>query len=67
MQTFAQWLKATHNMDLPKGTVNGAWFMRHNFPMVVECKCCTATMALPSCYVDKNGFTYCTSCAKGDE
>ena len=62
-----QWLRENCHLELPKGNINGSWFAQHNLPMVVECKCCAMTMALPSGYVDGKGSVYCAECAKGDE
>lgn len=63
MKSFADWLKATRNETLPK-VADGAWFAQRELPMIVECKCCTMTMSLPSAYIDEEGYTYCNSCAE---
>ena len=65
MKTFAQWLKANGD-ELPKGDIRGEWFAKRGLPMIVRCTCCEMTMALPSAYIDDNGYTYCAEC-KGDE
>ena len=66
MKPFVKWLKENRNIEMPKGDVNAIWFYEHNLPMVVECKCCEMTMALPSAFIDDEGYTYCSDC-KGDD
>ena len=51
---------------MPEGTINGGWFAEHDLPMIVSCTCCGMTMALPSAYVDEDGYTYCSGCAGED-
>lgn len=65
MKSFTKWLKDTHNMEMPKGTVDASWFVDHGLPMIVQCSCCTMTMSLPNAFVDDEGYTYCSDC-KGD-
>lgn len=66
MKTFAQWLKDSYNMEMPKGTVNASWFVENGLPMIVECSCCTMTMPLPSAFIDDDNCIYCSDC-KGDD
>ena len=66
MQAFKQWLKANRNIEMPKGDVDAGWFFEHDLPMIVECKCCLMTMALPNAFIDNEGYTYCSDC-KGDD
>lgn len=66
MQTFAEWLKEQYGINLPKGNINGEWFVENGLPIVVRCSCCGMTMASPSAYVDDDGYTYCADC-KGDD
>ena len=66
MKTFEQWLKEHRHCELPKGEVNANWFIERGLPMVVECCCCTMTMALPNAYIDDEGNIYCADC-KGDD
>lgn len=65
MKTAEEWLKKELDIEMPKGNINGSWFVEHNLPMIVECSCCRMTMALPSAYVDDNGCIYCGEC-KGE-
>lgn len=62
MKTFEQWLKANGYPEMPKGTVNAEWFIEHGLPMIVECSCCTMTMALPNALIDDEGNIYCHDC-----
>ena len=66
MQTFAEWLKEQYGINLPKGNINGEWFIENGLPIVVRCSCCGMTMASPSAYVDDDGYTYCVDCGGGD-
>ena len=62
MKTIRNFL-AENDITMPEGTINGAWFAEHDLPMIVSCTCCGMTMALPSAYVDEDGYTYCSGCA----
>ena len=66
MKTFAQWLKANTGEDMPSGDIGLGWFNERGLPMIVECKCCGMTMALPSAFVSEDNSIYCCMC-KGDE
>ena len=66
MKTVAQYLKDNHNIEMPKGDIDASWFYEQGLAMIVECKCCTMTMALPSAFVDDDGNIYCSDC-KGDD
>ena len=52
-----------HGIEIPKGNISGEWFSKHGYPMVVRCSCCEMTMAIPSAYIDEEGYTYCSDCA----
>jgi len=65
MKSFAKWLKDNYNEEMPKGMTDGTWFHKRGLPLVVECSCCTMTMALPSAFIDDEGNVYCSNC-KGD-
>ena len=65
MRTVEEWLKKELDIEMPEGKINASWFIEHNLPMIVECSCCGMSMALPSAYVDDNGFIYCGEC-KGE-
>ena len=66
MKSFAKWLKENYDAEMPKGTVDAGWFYEHGLPMIVECKCCTMTMALPSALIDDEGNVYCSDCGGYD-
>ena len=66
MKTAAQYLKDEYNIEMSKGNIDASWFQKEGLAMIVECKCCTMTMALPSAFVDDDGNIYCASC-KGDD
>lgn len=57
------WIKEEMNIEMPEGRIDGEWFFKHNFPMIVACKCCEATMILPNALIDDEGNIYCPSCA----
>ena len=64
MKSIHQFLKDECGIEMPlTGTINGEWFAKNRLPMIVECECCGSTMALPSAFVDDNGYTYCEQCA----
>ena len=63
MKSFKKWLKDNHNIEMPNGNVDAGWFAEQGLPMIVECKCCTMTMALPNAYIDSAGYTYCSDCS----
>lgn len=65
MKTIKNFL-AENDIIMPEGTINGGWFAEHDLPMIVSCTCCRMTMALPSAYVDEDGYTYCSGCAGED-
>lgn len=62
MKTFAKWLKENYGEEMPTGVINYQWFADRNLPMVVECACCGTSMALPSAFIDDEGYTVCASC-----
>ena len=64
MRTAEAYIYEQFGIEIPKDTINGAWFAEHGLPMIVECTCCGMTMALPSAMVDKDGAVYCSSCAE---
>ena len=66
MKSFVQYLKDELDEEMPKGNVDANWFINRGLPMVVECKCCQMTMALPNAFIDEEGYTYCSGCAGGD-
>lgn len=61
MQKFRDYFEENHE-GFPKGNIDGEWFVEHKLPMIVECKCCAMTMALPNAYIDEEGYLYCPTC-----
>lgn len=64
MKTVRQFLLDEIGLEMPEGNINGAWFVEHDLPIIVECECCGMTLALPSAMVDDEGYTFCTTCAE---
>ena len=62
MKNFIQYVK-DHGIEVPEKNIPGEWFSKHGYPMVVRCCCCEMTMAIPSAFIDDDGYTYCTDCA----
>lgn len=63
MKTAKEWLHDKCKIDLPEGEIQGTWFFEHGLPMIVECASCGSTMILPCAYINREGYTYCPSCA----
>ena len=66
MKSFMKYAKDRYG-DIPENTIPGDWFVKHSLPMVVRCACCEMTMALPSAYVNNDGYTFCSDCADVSE
>lgn len=62
MVSFSEYVKA-RGIEIPEGNISGEWFSKHGYPMVVRCSCCEMTMAIPSAWIDDEGYTYCADCA----
>ena len=62
MQSFKDWFEENYEEEYPKGNIDGKWFDDHGLQMMVECKCCCMSMALPSAMIDANGHIYCHDC-----
>ena len=62
MVSFKEYVEA-RGIEIPEGNISGEWFSKYGYPMVVRCACCEMTMAIPSAYVDDEGYTYCADCA----
>ena len=67
MKSFADYIKTNWGVEVPKGTISGAWFAENKIPMVVACTCCGMTMASPSAWIDDEGYTYCGTCTNMEE
>ena len=66
MKSFFEYVRA-RGIDIPEGNISGEWFSKHGYPMVVRCACCEMTMAIPSAYIDDEGYTLCADCAGVEE
>ena len=62
MKSFFEYVRE-RGIDIPEGNIPGEWFRNHGYPMVVRCACCEMTMAIPSAFIDDEGYTYCPDCA----
>ena len=62
MKTFEQWFEENYNEKMPTGNINAEWFFDRDLPMIVECRNCCTTMALPSAMIDDDGYIYCSNC-----
>lgn len=63
MQKFRDWFEENYE-GFPEGKISAEWFVEHNLPMIVECRCCEMTMALPNAFINKKGYLYCPDCAE---
>lgn len=63
IRTAEQWIFEEMGVEMPKGRINGEWFVKHRLPMIVQCTCCQMTMSLPSAMVNDDGAVFCSSCA----
>jgi len=61
MKTVNEWLRENGCGEIP-AKADGKWFAKHNLPMIIACKCCGMTMAMPNALVDDKGYTYCRDC-----
>lgn len=66
MKSFFDYVRE-QGIEIPERTISGEWFHEHGFPMIVRCCCCDMTMASPSAWIDKQGYTYCSDCAEVEE
>lgn len=62
MKSFFEYVRE-RGIDIPEKEIPGSWFSKHGYPMVVRCSYCEMTMALPSAWIDDEGYTYCADCA----
>ena len=63
MTTIRNYLALRMGIGMPSGEISAEWFAKHSLPMIVSCSCCQMTMALPSAWIDENGYLYCDDCA----
>lgn len=63
IRTAEKWIFEEMGIEMPKGQINGEWFVKHGLPMIVQCTCCQMTMALPSAMINDDGTIFCHSCA----
>lgn len=63
MITFAEYVEKKTGEKMPEGNIPGSWFSEHGWPLVVRCSCCEMTMAIPSAYIDDDGYVFCSDCA----
>lgn len=64
MKNFKEYVESHGYEKVPEGNIPAVWFKRNFLPMIVQCTCCEMTMALPSAWMDDNGYTYCADCAE---
>ena len=62
MSDFITWFKKNFNEEIPVET-DMSWWSKRGLPMIVHCTYCETTMALPSAFIDEEGYTYCGTCA----
>ena len=67
MMSFVEYVERNWGIKVPDGDISGAWFHDNGIPMIVRCSCCDMTMASPSAWIDKEGYTYCGSCCEMEE
>ena len=63
METFSAYWLRVHKEKLPN-EIPGTWFSQRDLPIIVQCRCCDMTMALPCALIDDDGYVYCSSCAE---
>lgn len=64
MKSFTDWYKdASGGHEPPYEIFPCEWFVERGLPMIVECTCCGATMALPTAYIDENDYIF-AQCAR---
>lgn len=37
LRTAEQWIFEEMGVEMPKGRINGEWFVKHRLPMIVQC------------------------------
>lgn len=66
MISFKQYVE-NRGIEIPEGNIPGEWFAKHGYPMVVRCTCCDMTMAIPSAWIDEEGYVYCGDCGRAND
>lgn len=64
MKTAKEWILEKRGIEIPSEKVSAEWYLNHNIPMIVACRCCETTMFVHSAMVDDDGYAYCSSCAE---
>ena len=67
MKTFRNYILSEFGIEMPKGEINGSWFVENGLPMVVACTCCGMTMSSPSAWIDRNGQCFCGGCIGAED
>lgn len=62
MKNFFEYVREC-GVEIPENNIPGEWFSKHGYPMIVQCSCCEMTMAIPSAWIDDEGYTFCSDCA----
>lgn len=63
MISFPEYVETKLNTKMPDGDIPGSWFYELGLPVVVRCSCCEMSMAIPSAWIDEEGYIYCHDCA----
>lgn len=37
LRTAEKWIFEEMGVEMPKGRIDGEWFVKHNLPMIVQC------------------------------
>ena len=64
MISFREYVETKLNTKMPDGDIPGSWFYELGLPVVVRCSCCEMSMAIPSAWLDEEGYVYCRECAE---
>lgn len=67
MKSFREYVEQVLGTEMPHGNISGDWFVKYGIPLIVRCRCCDMTMAIPSAWIDDEGYTYCANCADIEE
>jgi hypothetical protein len=64
MKTAKEYILEKRGIEIPSEKVSAEWYIDHDIPMIVACRCCEMTMLVHSAMVDDDGYAYCGSCAE---